>query len=334
MPWPRLDSEGGNSGVCLCQNLIHFAKTITNPSIRENFISTRFFGMSFIPSKPETVEQSLIKLENLKYMPTYENNDDGRYLQFFISEDFINSLHGIQALGEGLGNVIIENKRKVANLDCGEIAYLFYKYARLAKNCNITVYLHEMQDIDITAGQLHLKNTTLVLEFNNPLKEGGMELLAQVFFKIELWMSFIMVEGFILQDIHIGDPGYDYFIHAWETQESKLGDLKKDADIMSGFEKQINRIITKDYKLNLYERYFKDHEILRNLSPTFENIRLDLVDRYFTIFVQPQFGTFLEVLKNLGCSKPIRSRFWMVVCVDLIDDDFDFEEEDILFETK
>jgi hypothetical protein len=78
------------TSVCVCENLIDYETKTLNPSIREDFISTRLYAMTFAPNRSESLV-NLVDSENLKYMPTFESDKTGYKIQSFASEDFINS---------------------------------------------------------------------------------------------------------------------------------------------------------------------------------------------------------------------------------------------------
>ena len=130
------------TSVCMCHNLIDYREKIYNPSIRDDFISTRIYGMSFAPNRSENIEKSLINRTELKYMPTYEeSNKDIDLLQLFISEDVINSLI-LSYSDEGLiTEEIVMKKSMIGNTDCYTIAKLFFKSTSMAKNCYLNIFL-------------------------------------------------------------------------------------------------------------------------------------------------------------------------------------------------
>lgn len=178
-----------------------------------------------------------------------------------------------------------------------------------------------MEEIDITAGQLHISNATFLLEFYDEQKfpDQEPELLANVFFSITSWMSFDMVESFLLTNIYLGDPGHDYFLKVWKTEQSHLGDLYTDEQIQKYFGKKMKSILTEDYAFDLYQNFFKHHPILRNLVPTYEDVRLNLVDRYFTVFFRPKYEFALDLLIDIGCTPEGRGKrdlVWTIICVD------------------
>lgn len=76
------------SKVCMCQNLIDYDSKTFNPSIREDFISTRLYAMTFAPNS--TYPPVLANSSDLKFMPTYESDKAQYLIQSFISEDFLN----------------------------------------------------------------------------------------------------------------------------------------------------------------------------------------------------------------------------------------------------
>lgn len=126
----------------MCQNLIAFEATTTNPTIRENFISTRAYAMSFDPKADiESIDNSLKPMGNMRYMPTYEDNAEGRYLQYFVSEHFINSFILSSVEKEGKGNLMKTKADKIGATSCYDIAYLMFKNSYHAKKCTFDLYL-------------------------------------------------------------------------------------------------------------------------------------------------------------------------------------------------
>ena len=162
-----------------------------------------------------------------------------------------------------------------------------------------------MENIDITAGQLHMQNTTFMIEFYNDAKKEEDVFLARVYVSFKMWMSFTIDYNFILKNVNIGDPYSDYNITANVFDPSKLGKLRSDKDIMWYFQKAMQNILVKDYELNLYDQFFVDHPITKNLSPTFDTTNLKLVDRYFVIFLKELEGStnlkhLMDALQEIG----------------------------------
>mmetsp|Transcript_5795 Transcript_5795/g.6541 ORF Transcript_5795/g.6541 Transcript_5795/m.6541 type:complete len:102 (+) Transcript_5795:401-706(+) len=96
----------------MCQNLVDYQKEILNPSIRDDFISLRFYAMTFSPNREETLA-NLIPSSELKYMPTYEVTNDENLVQMFISENYINSIIVSFAIDGILNRTIVEDKTDV-----------------------------------------------------------------------------------------------------------------------------------------------------------------------------------------------------------------------------
>ena len=161
-----------------------------------------------------------------------------------------------------------------------------------------------MDSVNITAGQLYQKNTTFTIEFYKPATEEGQKdtFLARAFISFEIWMSFIIDKGYELKNIYIGERNLDYTISARkdDSQESLFGDLISDDKIMNYFSFFVDNFINNKYTFNIYENLFKGHAILRNLVPTFSNIRIILIDRYFSIELTPNFNTLLGALIDIG----------------------------------
>lgn len=71
--------------------------------------------MSFAPNRTETIEKSLVNRTDLRYMPTYENNQEEYLVQIFISEDFINSMILSFSDEKMLNQLITENASQIGN---------------------------------------------------------------------------------------------------------------------------------------------------------------------------------------------------------------------------
>lgn len=63
-----------------------------NPSIREEFISTRFYALTFAPNKTNGERPNLVNSTELVHMPTYETEKRDKVIQSFISQDLLNSI--------------------------------------------------------------------------------------------------------------------------------------------------------------------------------------------------------------------------------------------------
>jgi len=308
--------------VCMCQNLVDYQKEILNPSIRDDFISLRFYAMTFSPNREETLA-NLIPSSELKYMPTYEVTNDENLVQMFISENYINSIIVSFAIDGILNRTIVEDKTDVTEgINWYRLAGVFFKSTAMAKGCLYNLRLHSMEKIDITAGQLHQKNTTLALEFYKPSEKEGEEkvFLARVYICIEMWMSFKIETGYKLRDIYVGEKNTNYKISARLLEESNLGKLVADDTIMKYFATILKILEKDDFYFDIYEHILSEKNILKNLVPTFEDIHVKLVDRYLSVDLQPNYNSFLAALKNIGCppqeNDKILSVLWKIICTE------------------
>mmetsp|Transcript_5795 Transcript_5795/g.6540 ORF Transcript_5795/g.6540 Transcript_5795/m.6540 type:complete len:200 (+) Transcript_5795:743-1342(+) len=192
----------------------------------------------------------------------------------------------------------------------------------MAKGCLYNLRLHSMEKIDITAGQLHQKNTTLALEFYKPSEKEGEEkvFLARVYICIEMWMSFKIETGYKLRDIYVGEKNTNYKISARLLEESNLGKLVADDTIMKYFATILKILEKDDFYFDIYEHILSEKNILKNLVPTFEDIHVKLVDRYLSVDLQPNYNSFLAALKNIGCppqeNDKILSVLWKIICTE------------------
>ena len=140
------------SPVWIWENLIDYKEKTYNPSIREDFISTRFYAMTFAPNKTNGELPNLINSTDLVYMPTYESDRKEMIIQFFISQAFINSIISSYA-DKGVLNLKIANKsNNILDNTWYNIVYMLYPKPKADWRLNI--YLEKVSDIKITAGQL------------------------------------------------------------------------------------------------------------------------------------------------------------------------------------
>ena len=91
-PFKLLTNGFNDSSVCVCQNLMDYQEMTNNPLIRDDYISTRFYAMTFAPNKTTGPPLVLKNSSELAYMPSYEPSKPKKVLQMFMSEDFLNSV--------------------------------------------------------------------------------------------------------------------------------------------------------------------------------------------------------------------------------------------------
>jgi hypothetical protein len=175
-----------------------------------------------------------------------------------------------------------------------------------------------MDDIEITAGQLHVKNATYMIEF---MKQDTLEIIGRPFISFNIWMSFDAIPDFKIANVFIGEPFTDYHITVSENEASQLGVLKEQKPIMEYFKLFTSYILTSGKEFNIYDLFFKDDPVLTHLMPTFNDTTFSLIDRYVSVFFNPNFGTLLQFLREVVCVeefvKNISGSFWKIVCVNL-----------------
>jgi hypothetical protein len=176
----------------------------------------------------------------------------------------------------------------------------------------LTNYIGSVGEIEITAGQLYQSNTTFLLQFINPSNNVT---LAELHLSFDMWMSFVINSDFIVSEIDIGKPYIDRKISAFITEPSLLGDLNDEDWIVKGFEKYVTPILQKGY--DLYTNLMKQDKKLVYLRPTFSDSSLQLIDRYVSLFINPNFNTTMKFLYDTACDEPSitnsGSWFWKIV---------------------
>lgn len=186
-----------------------------------------------------------------------------------------------------------------------------------------------MDDIEITAGQLHIINTTFLIDFKH---QDTLEIIGSPHISFNMWMSFDAIPDFKIANVFIGDPVSDYNITVEELEVGQLGELRTPKLIMDDFKLYSNYILTDGKEFDIYKMLFAAHPVLKNLKPTFADSRMYLIDRYISMFFNPQFETMLNFLRNVFCVEDyIRNNsgwFWKIVCVDMP------KSEDLKIETN
>lgn len=134
-------------------------------------------------------------------------------------------------------------------------------------------------------------------------------------------MSFDILKDFLVSNIYIGNPKDDYNITAAVDDPSELGELRSDLEIMQSFQYYTSRLLVKGYQYDMYKYWFSTHPKLQFLLPTFSESKLLLIDRYISIYVNPQFEHFLKFLRDVACTEQqineSESWFWRIICVRL-----------------
>ena len=142
MAIPLLDiSSLEEVDVWMCQNLVDYSQKVLNPSIRDDFISARFYSMTFSPMREETLN-NLIPSDQLKYMPTYESTAIRNYIQTFVSQFFANSLI-TSFTRDGRLDILLAQKQKSFDdkVKWDTIAKFLFKGTSQAQGWVFTLYL-------------------------------------------------------------------------------------------------------------------------------------------------------------------------------------------------
>ena len=155
-----------------------------------------------------------------------------------------------------------------------------------------------MEDIEITAGQLHVINTTFLIEFR---KTDTLEIIGSPQVSFNMWLSFDVVPGFTITNVFIGEPKSDYNITTQEPEPNQLGELRESKLVMDDFKKLTSSILTDGKEFNIFEMFLKNHPILVYLDPTFADSRMNLIDRYISVFFNIAFAELLDFLRNVFC---------------------------------
>lgn len=175
-----------------------------------------------------------------------------------------------------------------------------------------------MDDIEITAGQLHIINATFLIKFKN---QDTLEIIGSPHISFNMWMSFDVIPDFKIANVFIGEPVSDYNITVEELEASQLGELRPSDKIMDDFKLYTNFILTDGKEFDIYKLLFENHPVLKNLKPTFADSRINLIDRYISMFFNPRFETLLDFLRNVFCTQGYINTnpkwFWKIVCVDM-----------------
>lgn len=286
----------------------------SNPSIRDDFVSFRMYAMTFAPNKT-SVTPNLPDNVLLKYMPTYEQSRPEDVVQMFISEDFLNSIFRSYEFNY----IIIDYTDQLLSSSCKLGIQTMFTHAFGVKDCRMRFRLERMGQVKITAGQFNMQNTTFSVEYLDNLDHN--KTLAVLHVDFTNWMSFNVLKDFMIANITIGDPKIDYNITAWAT-DSKVGEPRGD-EVMTLFFKTAMAALLKDhYTFNLYDKFLKFHDKLKYLNLCFSNSELVLVDRYISVYVNPDMTKFLDFLANISCleksSSQSESWFWKVICLNFI----------------
>jgi hypothetical protein len=141
-----------HTDVCICENLIDYQERTFNPSIREDFISTRLYAMTFAPNRTKSLV-NLVEGADLKYMPTYESDRGVYQIQSFVSEDFLNSITRSFSIDGKLIIMMHENTTELLGQNCYNIAKALYKSPGLANNCKLSLYFCKFSSINFISRQ-------------------------------------------------------------------------------------------------------------------------------------------------------------------------------------
>ena len=300
--------------MCIWENLIDYKEKTYNPSIREDFISTRFYAMTFSPNKTNGERPNLINSTDLVYMPTYESDKKAMIIQMFISQAFINSFISSYADRGVLNQILVSKSNNILDNSCYNIIYMLYPKPK--GDWRLNIYLEKVSEIKITAGQLYQNSTTFKFEFVDPTEN---KTYAIAHFEFWSWSSFRMKGNFTIENINLGNPTEDYNI-TWFSSQSDYGDLKDWKQITNGFSKAINAYLAKYPTFNIYEAFFKGKDKLKYLNIAFNETEFNLIDRYISLYSKPDFSQMLKFLQqafwNESWAKSGEYWFWKVVCIN------------------
>jgi len=246
----------------MCENLIDYQEKTSNPSIRDDFISTRLYGMTFAPNKTDSVP-SLPNPTDLKYMPTYEQSKIDDVIQIFISEDFLNSITNSYATDNQLNVTLMENGSELVGYSCAAGTWAFFDKSSSIRDCRLNLTLVSLGNLQITAGQLFQENATFILKFFNPITGYT---LANLHISFTIWLSFNIQNRFQVANIDIGYPKKDYNITAW-VSDSTIGNLRSNTIVQEIFTTAMKALLKPDYTFSIYDNLFKYQSKLKYLRP-------------------------------------------------------------------